>query len=251
MRVGFVELREDDARRVARPRRRRACARSASGDVAAGTTRCVRTLRPAARARSNSSQGLAVARRPARPCRRAPGVAARRPARRVDSSARARDAERRADDVGVEPQLLDRADPEAVGGHQAEARAAAGAFLGGDLGDRRGLAGARAGRRTPRRGADASSGAASHCSRSARARRDRRVASGAAAARARHAGRPPPPRTPGSSPVAASRLTTRRLSASGARAARLGRRPRRRGRSADSCVAAVVGFPTRAGPPRR
>ena len=50
------------------------------------------------------------------------------------------DAERRADDAGVGAQLLDGAGAEAVGADEAEDATAAGALLGGDLGDGRRLA---------------------------------------------------------------------------------------------------------------
>ena len=65
------------------------------------------------------------------------------PRARLELVRRARDRERRAEDVGVEPQLLDGADAEAVGGHQPEAPAAARALLRRNLRDGGRLADAR------------------------------------------------------------------------------------------------------------
>ena len=80
-------------------------------ELPAGTTRCVRTPR-ALRRTDNTSRAATVTRRTAG------GVDENRPAR-IDQSAieiswRACRHERRADDVGVEPQLLDGAHAEAV-----------------------------------------------------------------------------------------------------------------------------------------
>ena len=192
----------------------------ASGDVAAGTTRCVRTCgHPANDA--EELERLAVARRaPGRVDQH--GLAARRHSRIRQFGNGARDVERRADDVGVEPQLFDRAHAEAVGGHQAEAGATTCALLGCDLRDGGGLPRSRRahedldGRRgvRPRRPATAAAlrvpGAW-----------PRPTSRGGATRSAR--GQPPPPRTP-------ARARWRRAdSISGAldgrgRAARVGRR---------------------------
>jgi hypothetical protein len=79
--------------------------------------------------------------------RAAGGVEQQRPLdafeRRLQLARRACHGQGRAEDVGVEAKLLDRADAEAVGGHQPEAAAVARALLRRELGNGRGLADAR------------------------------------------------------------------------------------------------------------
>ena len=141
-------------------RRGARCRRDTSrAELPAGTTRCVRTPRAL---RQDARTARARRRRAAngRRCRREPARARIDRARDRDRPRERAASERRADDVGVEPQLLDGADAEAVGRHEPQPRAAPGALLRRDLGDGRRLAGAgradehlhrRVARRPPRR----------------------------------------------------------------------------------------------------
>ena len=191
-----------DARRAAHRSKRSSVRRACAAGVLGGEHEVRAHVAGGRRARGTSR---ATRRRTAsgRRCRAASGACCR--AARASSSSGVRaTVERRAEDVGVEAQLLDGADAEAVGGEQAEARPWRRALLRGDLRDRRRLADAgRADEHFDRREVVvARRPAARSCvgERLAEVRQRR-----AAAPVDRDAPRQRPARAPASSPLACSR----------------------------------------------
>ena len=139
-RLGFVDLRQHDA--VGRAHAKRSRIFRIEFERRVGRHHQMRARCRGATASTRSmSRGRVVGRRAAG------GVDEQRRGAAVERGLqlvrRARDRKRRAEDVGVEAQLLDGADAEAVRGDQAEPVAVPRALLRGDLRDRRRLADAR------------------------------------------------------------------------------------------------------------